>query len=1032
MPARVVQLSEEVTCYWKLVDVIADALKDFDEAEHPRDEQGRWTDAGGGDAGGDAGGDSAGDAGNGARTIYGVTTVEALYTKVHRELRESKQEIPHVNVHLPTQGMLNFHYADVRPNSRGPRRGAYSRVEATHIKPGDKTGKIIPKAKLHELLVSEFEQIGDKKDFDEAEHPRDEQGRWTDAGGGGGGSSGESRTVTTPIGLGIPDGSAFARAGIRVVKYQDAEKIAGTLAKATGADLRETHQLTGGWTDPESNTYYPEPTLVAEFKGKPESIRLTAEAIAHVLGPQKEIWVVNDGEGLPSARDLRLDVMPTKPGITSQQLSDVARKVDPELFSGFTETVDDNGRSGISLLVKDGIAPWKSEPTSAIIKGYGQPFSVLINPSERDIRAMIKESNQPLLTAGILEEGVRVILDRDNNLYVWDSSNAIHASVEHVLSLDAQERDMWGLDKKGNIVGVAFSSPREVIADVAATPKGAAAIAAKADVGLLHLVEALDKAGIDAEVLPTAVSIDKRAADGEAGYSTSLEREAGVGAVAALDAYRARVVAALKDGKAPPDFDVDIVRLAAKHQRAQARLRDQSERLAASFSQALKDFDETEHPRDDHGRWTDAGAGGGGGAGGVEDNGQQQSDHFRLTSDAIIQEAPAYKPRSRSVPDVARDLNARAGRILKQQLGVNRIEGPDPKTDDYLARVISAELKSGLRNGHASATWYSDKMKEAMQIATDIHPEVKGDANKRWAFITSLAVTSQGEVVDSNARLTEQAYRQFEQTGKFPADLKVVKPAINQNFKKLNALVDKMGAEQTRQFMNREFVVRDLEKMGFRMHRMNKDDTVNGSAILGPKIGEGFYQNLNGNFKPLTMDIWFMRSWGRITNTGVREKGTVPPATAERLVKALRAENQPVPQSMERLADKARAIFREHEKNYIAHRADYKSGKREKSELVHAAERFHLHYDNGMIEAPRGGSDRNWMISVFNRAIAKLEADGIHLTPAAAQATWWTPEKALYDRLGARVREVETDYAKTLRKIAEARKSVNYEAWLCA
>jgi hypothetical protein len=42
---------------------------------------------------------------------------------------------------------------------------------------------------------------------------------------------------------------------------------------------------------------------------------------------------------------------------------------------------------------------------------------------------------------------------------------------------------------------------------------------------------ALDKAGVNAEILPTAVVIDKRIADGEQGYSASIEREAGLGAV---------------------------------------------------------------------------------------------------------------------------------------------------------------------------------------------------------------------------------------------------------------------------------------------------------------------------------------------------------------------------------------------------------------------------------------------------------------------------------------------------------------------
>jgi hypothetical protein len=116
-------------------------------------------------------------------------------------------------------------------------------------------------------------------------------------------------------------------------------------------------------------------------------------------------------------------------------------------------------------------------------------------------------------------------------------------------------------------------TPVEVIQEVQSTPHGAAAIAAKADVGLLHFVTALDKAGIDAEILPTAVSINKRVADGDKGHSASIEREAGLGAVTALDAYRARVIEAIKNGKSPPVFDADLVKLARAHQRAAAKVK---------------------------------------------------------------------------------------------------------------------------------------------------------------------------------------------------------------------------------------------------------------------------------------------------------------------------------------------------------------------------------------------------------------------------------------------------------------------------
>ena len=45
------------------------------------------------------------------------------------------------------------------------------------------------------------------------------------------------------------------------------------------------------------------------------------------------------------------------------------------------------------------------------------------------------------------------------------------------------------------------------------------------------------------------------------------------------------------------------------------------------------------------------------------------------------------------------------------------------------------------------------------------------------------------------------------------------------------------------------------------------DTDTHGSAIFGPKIGGGFYQNLMGNFHPVTQDLWFMRTFGRLAGT---------------------------------------------------------------------------------------------------------------------------------------------------------------------
>jgi hypothetical protein len=428
-----------------------------------------------------------------------------------------------------------------------------------------------------------------------------------------------------------------------------------------------------------------------------------------------------------------------------------------------------------------------------------------------------------------------------------------------------------------------------------------------------------------------------------------------------------------------------------------------------------KAFDPSE-PRDEQGRWTDGGGGGEGGAGEV--GGGAVAHAQALTGAHIVASTPTAKPNSRQVFDIAKQLNDRAGEILQNAVGQRSIEGPDPKTDAFLSDVIAADLKAGLHNGHSAADWYSSRMKATIDIATKLHPEMANDPDKRFGFRAALAVTSQGEKVDSSSRLTEVAYDAFNKTGKFPTDIATKDPNIGRNFVKLNKMIDRFGVSGTKEFFDKEMPVRDLEKItGQKITGAGKGDMVYGSAILGPKIGQGFYQNLGGNFKPLTTDMWFMRSWGRITNTGIGQVDMAAPI--ERLRNALKDEGMRAPTDPEKLHDIAQKIFSQHERDFAKNEGGYRDKK--KSELILASERYVYNYGGHMQEQPRGVEQRHWMRDVFNQALDKLAKQGINLDPAGGQATWWTPEKVLYEHLGARVVEADTDYAKSFKKIAEER-----------
>ena len=380
------------------------------------------------------------------------------------------------------------------------------------------------------------------------------------------------------------------------------------------------------------------------------------------------------------------------------------------------------------------------------------------------------------------------------------------------------------------------------------------------------------------------------------------------------------------------------------------------------------------------------------------------------------------------VTEAAKKVNKRAGDILKRDLGVDHIdeENHTPETDEYLAGVIAMELREGIIGGASGEHWYDDTVTQAMEIAEEIYPGIAKDPNQRFIYTTALAITSQGETVDRNVALADQAYTHFLQHGQFPTDLKAKKASISGNLRKVNEAIAAggggvKGIEKVRAFFEKPMTARELTaQTGVEPGATLKDDMVYGSAMLGPKIGQGFWQNLNGNFTPITMDLWFMRAWGRITNTGVAGGGMEQ--QLERLDGALKESGLPVPRTKAGKIKTATGIYTEHEKAFKKAAEDEEEY--EKSELILASERVVLYAKGAMVEQPKNGSQRKWITKVFNAALKKLDDDhGLKLTPAGAQATWWWPEKILWEEMGVRGKKRDTDYLKSLRALAERKKS---------
>jgi hypothetical protein len=411
-------------------------------------------------------------------------------------------------------------------------------------------------------------------------------------------------------------------------------------------------------------------------------------------------------------------------------------------------------------------------------------------------------------------------------------------------------------------------------------------------------------------------------------------------------------------------------------------------------------------------------------------------EYAHTYSPLLHTEGPPRKPRSRSVSEIAKDLHDRAQEGLKG-MGIEsgRIT-PKNATEDnkeMLARMIAHEVsQNSIRTGKAG-DWYTDGVDDAISIAHMMHPEMgasdpeTGERTPKaksldTAFKLGLAITSQGEAVNNQTKLTnDKVFEHFKQTGRFPTDVEHQKGIpVNGNFAKANDIIDRKGMDGLIEFLHTPFKVSDLEKItGKKVSGFAKDDEVYGSAIFGPKIGNGFYQNLAGNYTPMAYDLWWTRGWNRLTGN---LHGQQDPAAFEKTKQvyrdSLKAEGKRAPANDDQLLDMALADHQQHEALYRKYAKEFKSGDRTKSDRTLAAARY-VEAKQGVNQMPKSPGERRLMKDVAQRAVRILKEHGIDVTNADMQALWWYPEKDLYERMGGRgVEDLNVDYAGAMKDLA--------------
>jgi hypothetical protein len=386
-------------------------------------------------------------------------------------------------------------------------------------------------------------------------------------------------------------------------------------------------------------------------------------------------------------------------------------------------------------------------------------------------------------------------------------------------------------------------------------------------------------------------------------------------------------------------------------------------------------------------------------------------------------------PNVGGVPAVVQWLTAR-----RMASGVPLLDIKKPADRTRLAKLMASEGVAAIRSAGNAVEWYDETVAKTLRVMAVKYPELNTDQNARNAFLIATAISSQTMNVEDNLKYASAQYEAYRASvnaqgvGKFPeVGTGKSAPAMGKNFALANKLLAEFGPDDTRRFLQTAFTKRELEMAGFKIGGESMGEELLGSAVFGPKIGFGFYSNLAGNFEPVTMDMWFMRTLGRLTGTlpafdpvlfpkqvAKLRAALAETGPAERGVYAAQFDPAAVKAAME--TDEgaialARQVHSLHNRQFIKERAAFDSGARVKSALVGASDTIIKSADKPT-DAPGSGGERQLIRDVVRQMVDMVEEQtGKRVPPAALQALIWYPEQELYKKLGVKLRVTSQDYA---------------------
>jgi len=443
---------------------------------------------------------------------------------------------------------------------------------------------------------------------------------------------------------------------------------------------------------------------------------------------------------------------------------------------------------------------------------------------------------------------------------------------------------------------------------------------------------------------------------------------------------------------------------------------------------------------------------------------------FRLTGDR------QYKPNSTLLLDAVKILHGKTS----EALGTDRPVEYTEENKESLARLMATEALKPLDTDTNAIGWYDEQIKNAKKILRLIDPRIFESDKNETIYDWALAVTSNGTLVEDNFAFAQEVFDFYIKNQRLPVKEWKKGGKRNEAMRKAfqfaneyeRLVSDGQVRGSFREFLSTEFSVKELQKVirdlnqEFNLNMSvpadeNADTVVFGSYMGGPKIGQGFYQNIIGNYEPLTMDIWWMRMWNRLVNrplkpqpkpAELRRKRT---QTRDKLIELARGDISDPDTAVVRVVlgldpfkfttrskpfkgaltdtgltlsdlrkndtfDQFVPAFNRAWNRYYAGYQSENNRNPDKPQIFNDMDVLQGDIYGAVQATPANGTERQYMREVTKRAQELLRETGVDIEIADLQALLWYPEKNLFEAIGVKRKKGEsTDYERAARILAK-------------